>query len=223
MKIFVSGTDTGVGKTYVLKEIIKYLKLKGCIIKAVKPIETGCLVKDGNLYPQDAGELANITGQELDEVCPYRFINPLSPYVAAKLEGKEINCNSIKEHIDNIYLKLTKDWGHKKEKFLFIEGAGGLMVPVTRDFMMIDFPKLIGASVILVTRLSLGTINHTLLSLEALEKRNIPVKGIVINDSTGYDGIAEKTNEGTLREFVNVPILSIVKKGGNITNLSLSI
>jgi len=219
MKYFVTATDTGVGKTYVTASLIKLYMSMGYKVKAVKPIETGCAKKGKNLIPEDASLYASLTGQSLDEVCPYKFATPVSPYTASKLEKIEIDIDKIKTHVDAVYEDLIKNYNDRS--MLFIEGAGGLIVPVTKNFMMIDFPLLINAPVILVSRLSLGTINHTLLSIEALERRNIPIKGIILNNALGLNTIAEKTNESILKEFIKVPILSILQRDEQISKINL--
>lgn len=215
MKYFIAGTDTGVGKTYVTVSIIKYYMAQGYNVKALKPVETGCVIKNNKLYPEDASKFAGFTGQPLDEVCLYRFKIPVAPYVASQLEKTNIDINRIKEHVDEVYNSLISRHG-KEKTILLIEGAGGLMVPITKDFMMIDFPALLEAPVILVARLGLGTINHTLLSLEALEKRDIPVKGVILNNTLGLKTEAELTNEHVLKEYLKVPILYSLEMNGEI-------
>lgn len=215
MKYFITGTDTGVGKTYVTISLIKYYKSLGYIVKAIKPVETGCIKKNGNLYPEDAGKFAELTGQDLDEVCPYKFEIPVTPYLASQLENVNIDIDKIKNHVDSVYSKLIREYSEEKT-ILLIEGAGGLMVPVTKKFMIIDFPILLETPVILVSRLSLGTINHTLLSLEALERRNITVKGVILNNALGLKTVAELTNEQILKEYLKFPILSVLGKNDDI-------
>ncbi len=219
MKYFVTATDTGVGKTYVTASLIKFYMSKGYKVKAIKPVETGCAKKGKNLIPEDATLYANLTGQSLDEVCLYKFAAPVSPYTASKLEKSEIDIDKIKTHVDVVYKELLNN--HEDKAILFIEGAGGLLVPVTKSFMMIDFPVLLSASVILVSRLSLGTINHTLLSIEALERRNIPIKGIILNNALGLNTIAEMTNERILREFIKIPILALLQRDEQISQINL--
>jgi dethiobiotin synthetase len=219
MKYFITATDTGVGKTYVTASLIRFYKSKNYKVKAIKPIETGCVKKGKNLIPEDASLYANLTGQSLDEVCLYKFTTPVSPYTASKLEKREIDIDKIKTHVNTVYEKLVKNY--KDKAVLFIEGAGGLMVPITKSFMMIDFPLLLNAPVILVSSLRLGTINHTLLSIEALERRNIPIKGIILNNALGLNTIAESTNESILQELINIPILYVLRRDEQISQINL--
>lgn len=220
MKYFITATDTGVGKTYVTASLIKFYKSHGYVARAIKPVETGCIKKGSSLIPEDATIYAKLTGQSIDEICLYKFETPVAPYVASELEKKSIDIEWIKNHVDFVYKGLVEKYGEEKT-ILFIEGAGGLLVPVTGKFMMIDFPKLLGAPVILISRLSLGTINHTLLSIEALENRKIPVKGVILNDALGLNTIAEVTNKDVLLKYLSVPILTVVQMNEDIKEFIL--
>ncbi|GAB4438409.1 MAG: dethiobiotin synthase [bacterium] len=200
MRYFITGTDTGIGKTFVLSLIIKYLISKGVKPYVMKPIETGCINQGGKLVPEDAQSLAKITGLEdrLDDVCPYRFELPLAPYVASRLEKREISVDKIKE--------VSEKFGEP----LFVEGAGGLMVPVLKNFFMVDLAKYLGLEVIFIAPLRLGTINHTLLSIEAMEKRGVAIKGIIMNDTDGIETVATKTNPEVLTELQPHKLIGVV-------------
>lgn len=202
MRYFVTATDTGVGKTYVLSLILKSLIAKGIKPSVMKPVETGCRRDGERLIPEDALTLAKIVGLEakLEEVCPFRFELPLAPYVAARLEGRTVSLESIKEIASRF------------DEPLFVEGAGGLMVPILKDFFMIDLIKYLDLEVIFVAPLRLGTINQTLLSIEAMERRDIKIKGIILNDTEGIETPASKTNPSVLAELQRYPILAIVSK-----------
>lgn len=204
-RFFITGTDTGVGKTHVLSLLLKQLKESGFSPTVIKPIETGCAKRDGNLIPEDATLLAKIACMEdIDIVCPYRFEHPVAPYVASKLEKKRINIKKIKSILDGL------------SEPVFVEGAGGLMVPILKNFFMIDLAKYLDLDVIFVASLRLGTINHTLLSLEALKRRKIAVRGIILNDIEGVETIATKTNFQIIKELTNCPILSVIPFGKNV-------
>ncbi len=200
MRYFVSGTDTGIGKTYVLTLILKYLYFKGLRPFAIKPIETGCSETDGMLVPEDGLKIASAINkvENLDEICPIRFKLPLSPYSADKIEKRGIQINKIREIIS------------KYESPTFIEGAGGLLVPIFRDYFMIDLAKDFADKIILVSPLRLGMINHTLLSIEAIKRRGLTIAGIILNDNDENDDIAKRTNFDILKELVNDEILGVV-------------
>ncbi len=200
MGFFVTATDTGVGKTYVLTLILKYLRYKGADPSAIKPIETGCQEINDKLIPEDGLNIAKALDQlsRLERICPVRFKTPVAPYTATLLEKKEIDLDDIFCRIRNL-----------KEPF-FVEGAGGLMVPVTKEYFMIDFPKDLNLEVILISPLRIGTINHSLLSIDALKRRDIKIKGIILNDNDGIETPASKTNLQILSQLTDVDILGVV-------------
>lgn len=204
-KYFVTGTDTGVGKTFVLSLMLEYLKSKGERPLVMKPVETGCTEREGELFPEDALKLSAITGQDVDEVCPCRFSAPLAPLVAARQEGKKIDFSKV--------IKLFQRLSVSSSTPFFVEGAGGLMVPVTENILMIDVPMLLGLSVILVSRLSLGAINHTLLSVEALNSRGVDITGIILNDCDGIKTAATETNAAVIDKMIPGKLMGQVPFG----------
>ncbi|HNW99620.1 MAG TPA: dethiobiotin synthase [Bacteroidales bacterium] len=162
-KYFVTGIGTGVGKTVVSAILVEALKADYW-----KPIQCG------ELENSDSDIVRNLISNSQTKIHPetYRLKTPASPHYAAEVE-------KIKIDIEKIIIPETKN-------DLIIEGAGGLMVPLNDDFLMIDLIKQLNAEVILVSQNYLGSINHTLLSLEALKSRNIPVKGIVFNSEPNH-------------------------------------
>ncbi len=218
--VFITGTDTGVGKTVVSALILKELRRRGIIAGAMKPIETGCKkanpksqtlnpkFKKGELIPTDGIALREAAGMDdsLDLVVPVRFEHPLAPLAASQLEKRPV---SIKK-IMNAYKKLSDRYD-----FLVVEGAGGLLVPIKcRDasrYFMSDLVKEMGLPVVVVARPSLGTINHTLLTIEYALHSGLEVLGVVINYSLPSEGsLAEKTNPEILRELCPVPLIEII-------------
>jgi len=178
--IFIAGTDTGVGKTIVAGALASALKLKGFRVGVMKPISCGSR--------EDAKFLMACAGikEPLDLVNPIFLKHPLSPNVAAKIEKNKIDLKKIIK---------TLDIFKKKYDTLVIEGCGGLLVPVTDTFFVIDLIPLMKAKTVLVSRAGLGAINHSLLSLEALRKRRIEPVGVIFNRLNGGDlSIPEKTN-----------------------------
>ena len=154
MKIFITGTDTNVGKTLISSWIALHTGFS-----YFKPIQTG--LKEGS----DSLEVQKLSNAKTyPEI--YSYKEPLSPHLAARIENDTID-------MEKILLP--------QESNLLIEGAGGVLVPINDKYFMLDLIKKIYAPVILVARTSLGTINHTLLSLEALRSRNIPVLGVIMN------------------------------------------
>ena len=154
MKIFITGTDTNVGKTLISSWIALHTGFS-----YFKPIQTG--TRDGS----DSLEVQKLCKANIHPEV-YAYKEPLSPHLAANLENDMID-------IEKIVLPPSRN--------LIIEGAGGVLVPINDTHLMIDLIKKLGAPVILVARTTLGTINHTLLSLEALRSQNIPVLGVIMN------------------------------------------
>ena len=202
--IFITGTDTGVGKTYVAAGIASVLALNGVNVGVMKPAETGCTIRAGRLVPKDALRLMKAAGarDSLDLVNPYRFRNPLAPSVAAELEGKEIGVDTIV----NAYRILSERYD-----FMIVEGAGGIMVPLSQTVTYRDLAQVLGLPVLIVARPGLGTINHTVLTVTALREQNVPVAGIVINYADGGKaGLAEKTSPAMIEKLSRVDILGTV-------------
>ena len=193
--LFITGTDTGVGKTIVAAGLTASLANSGMNIGVMKPIETGF-----SLRSSDAVFLKKMAGvkDSLDSICPYRLKHPLSPFTAAKIENVSIRF----ERIARAYEGLLQN-----HQALLVEGAGGLLVPITREKMMADLALYLKLPVLIVSRTGLGTINHTLLSVEAARKRGVEVAGVIFNHLGPRRGLAEKTNPSVIRHFLDVPIL----------------
>ncbi len=203
--IFITGTDTGVGKTYVAAGIAAALRSAGVDVGVMKPAETGCRTRNGRLVPSDAVRLTNAAGvrDSLSLINPYRFREPLAPAVAAGLEGRKINPGRILD----AFHKLCR-----KHEFMIVEGAGGIMVPLSERYLYLDLAKALGLPVVVVARPGLGTINHTLLTVSALEKRGLTIAGIIINYSRKYRcGAAEKTSPAVIGKITGAPILGMLR------------
>lgn len=193
--LFITGTDTGVGKTIVAAGLVASLRHSGFDIGVMKPIETGF-----SLRSSDAVFLKKIAGvkDSLDAICPYRLKHPLSPFTAAKIENVSIRF----EKIAGAYEGLLQN-----HQALLVEGAGGLLVPITRQKMMADLALCLKLPVLIISRTGLGTINHTLLSVEAARERGIEVAGVIFNHLGPRRGLAERTNPSVIRHFIDVPVL----------------
>jgi dethiobiotin synthetase len=202
--IFITGTDTGVGKTYVASGIAASLRSQGVNVGVMKPAETGCRIRSGDLVPADAIRLARAAGvhDPLTLINPYRFRKPLAPSVAAEFEGKKIQAKRIM----SAYRALVR-----KHDFMIIEGAGGIMVPLSLNYLYLDLAQAMGLPVVVVARSGLGTINHTFLTVAALKERGISIAGVVINYSDKRKpGTAEETSPGVIEKISRVPVLGIV-------------
>lgn len=202
--ILITGTDTGVGKTFVAAGLIKAMKLKGLDVCPMKPVEAGCRTRKGKLVPADTVALMKAAGidEPVDLINPYRFKYPLAPAVAAEIEGVTIN----KQKIFSAYHELSK-----KYDLTIVEGAGGIMVPVFKKYLIIDFAKALNLCTIIISRPGLGTINHTLLTIEAAKNRGVKVLGVIINYAEkAKKGISERTNPEVIEKLGGVPVLGIV-------------
>jgi len=202
--LWITGTDTGIGKTFVAEGIIRGLKRAGLRAVPVKPVETGCVKRGRVLYPSDTLRLLRAAGvdESIDLVNPYRFREPVAPYVASIINGTKIE----KGKIHRALKRLTG-----KYDFLILETAGGLMVPIADRYLNIDMIRDSGLPIIIVSRPDLGTINHTLLTVTVARAKGINIKGVIFNHSRKKKrGIPEKTNPDIIAKFGDVEILGIV-------------
>lgn len=199
--IFITGTNTGVGKTLVAGGLAALLREMGVDVGVMKPVETGCLRQKAGLVPQDALFLKEMSGchDELELVNPYALEHPLAPALAAEMEGLEIKLEVIKE----AYHTLAS-----RHELVLVEGAGGLLVPLTANCFMSDLAKELGnLPLLVVTQALLGTINHTLLTLYYTRKEALTVLGIIINNTSPERGLAESLNPGALQRWGGVVLL----------------
>ncbi|WP_339045229.1 dethiobiotin synthase [Candidatus Mesenet endosymbiont of Agriotes lineatus] len=183
MQIFITGTDTNVGKTLISSWICLHTGYS-----YFKPIQTG-VDKDSDVV----SKLANTNIYEES----YIYKSPLSPHLAASLENGSIDISRI-----NL----------PKERNLIVEGAGGILVPIDQTTFMVDLIKKLNIPVILVARSTLGTINHTLLSLEALRTRSISILGVILNGPHNQDNLNAVEFYGKVQVLASVPKLQEVSK-----------
>lgn len=199
--VFITGTDTGVGKSFVTGGLCLLARKAKLRVGAMKPVETGCTPHRGKLLPADGALLATCAGDpdSLDDVCPYRFEPPISPETAARQAGVKIEFSKIADH----YKKIARD-----KDLVLIEGAGGIHVPLTEKKYMADLAKHLKCKVLLVVGDRLGMINHALLSLSEIQRRKLPLAGIVLNRVVPPDGddFSLETNAKDLARHTKVPI-----------------
>ena len=202
--IFITGTDTGVGKTVVAAGLVLALKARGLNVGYMKPVETGCPVLDGEVVPMDVRFLREVTGirDELDLVCPYRLKQPAAPSIAARMEDTHIELGYIVDQ----YFQLSLI-----HEIVVVEGVGGLMVPLNNSDLISDLVLQMGLELVIVSRPGLGSINHTLLTCNIAKMMGIPLSGTIIN-GFGKDaiGLSERTNPDEIEHFSNMPVLGIL-------------
>ena len=194
--MFVTGTDTHVGKTFVACGIAEALRRRGVDVGVMKPVASGA--------GDDARELIKAAGvsDPLDLVNPIRLKEPLSPHLAARREGKRVDVRRI----DRAYRELAR-----RHDVMIVEGAGGLLVPIRDGFTMADLAKRLGLPLLIVARDALGTINHTTLTVEAARSRGLKILGVVVNRSRqGRPDLAERLNPAAIAQAARVKVLASV-------------
>jgi len=201
---FITGTDTGVGKTVISTAVVRLLHCSGITAGAMKPVETGCEKAGDLLIPHDATLLKRAA--RMDEpaslVAPCCYESPLSPLAAS--EADDCKLPDIAK-IMAAFWELSAAY-----EVMVVEGAGGLMVPIRRDYSMTDLAAELGLALIVVSRPGLGALNHTLLTIGHAADRGLKVAGIVINYSRPPENsLAEKTNPGLLARLTPVPVIGI--------------
>lgn len=202
--LFITGTDTGVGKTLVAAAIANWFVRRGVRTAVCKPLATGCVRRREGLVSEDAEFLAHHAKAKfsLNTICPQRFAEPLAPAVAAQRARQKIEWNAI----DSAIQMMTR-----QSDVLIVEGVGGILVPVDKQLTVRDMAKWLGLPAVIVARSGLGTINHTLLTAEALRQANVAMAGVVMNRyPPETPSAAEETNPRAIERWGNVPILCLV-------------
>ena len=221
---FITGTDTGVGKTIISAALIQTARMIGLKSCGMKPIETGCTkkklkvksshlgespeatklkVQDRDLTPHDGTFLKKISGvnASLDLITPVRFENPLAPLAASEIEGRAVDLGTIKKAYQELSLEYDA---------MIVEGIGGLLVPIRKNYFVLDLAADMGLPVVVVARPGLGTINHTMLTVNYALKAGLTVAGIIINHIRPPEGTpAEVTNPDIIRQISPVPLLGV--------------
>lgn len=187
--LFVTGTDTGVGKTLISGAIARSLRHAGRCVEVLKPVATGCRHDRGQLVSSDTEFLAACADSRrpLDQITPLRFADAVAPNVAARQAGRTVDLECIFDSCR----RLAEQTGPipAARQAVVVEGAGGLLCPVSDEFWMIHLAMMLALPVVIVARAGLGTINHTLLTLHAARSAGLYVAGVVVNRYAvaGYD------------------------------------
>ncbi|ULA62469.1 MAG: ATP-dependent dethiobiotin synthetase BioD [Nitrospira sp.] len=198
--VFITGTDTGVGKTLVAAALARYLSQRGIDVGVMKPVETGVVRNQ----PSDAGRLiaAAQVSDSIDLVRPYAFRLPVAPLDAARGERRTIKISTIVQAYRTLY---------RQHDLMLIEGVGGVQVPITPTMDVLDLIEKLEVPVIMVGRTGLGGVNHALLTLMALRARQIPIVALMLNRvmpvKTAVARRQERSTIGLLREFTKVPMI----------------
>lgn len=199
--IFITGTDTDAGKTYVGAQIVALLHEENINAVPRKPIESGCKRVDDELVPQDAYQYFEATNRKfaLSEVCPFRFEQAISPQRAARLAQQPA-------YTEEVYAKCIQGTGH--DDFLVVEGAGGFYSPLCEDGMNSGLAKRLGLPVLLVANDKLGCINHVLLTIEAIHSHGLSVCAVILSQRSACETPAMNNGED-LGLLLEAPVFTI--------------
>lgn len=201
---FITATDTNAGKTRITAGLAKALRGAGIDAGVMKPVETGCKARDGALIPADAVALKGAANSPdpLDLINPYRFAPPLAPSIAARMAGAEISLSRIAECFQEIA---------GKHVVTLVEGAGGLLVPLTKDKTIADLILYLGIPAIIVAPSRLGAINHTAMTVECARKRGIEVTGVVLNNLAHEpDDLSRNHNAEEIERVAGVRVIATI-------------
>jgi dethiobiotin synthetase len=199
--VFITGTDTGVGKTVVAAALARLMRIRGLRVGVMKPVTSGCREDGGRLVSDDALLLCQAAGVSCgDDVAPYCLKEPLAPAEAAKLDGVRIDFSRIRESFDRLSASCD---------YMIVEGAGGVMVPLSGGMLVADLALQLGLPLVVVARPGLGTINHTVLTCFAARQMGLAVAGVIINNYPHSPGLAERSAPHHIGSLCGAPVLGI--------------
>ncbi len=208
--IFITGTDTDVGKTWVAAGLTAALRQQGFKAVYFKPIQSGCPLEAGRLIPTDARLARDLAGlaEPLELLTPVALALPLAPGVAAAQAGVEVDPDRIAEALRDLAARYD---------FFVVEGAGGLYVPlIGLDFLVLDLIRWLGLPLAVVAKSGLGTINHTVLTVKAAQQAGLEVAGVILNRYPAAPNLAARTNPEVIATLTGVPILGRLPEVGDL-------
>ena len=218
--LFVLGTGTDIGKTYVTGLLLKYVREMGYDATYFKAALSGAIRDvNGSLIPGDAVEVLSMAGleEDTDFLVPYIYETAVSPHLASQIEGNPVNLKNVKESYENV---------SQKYDYIVMEGSGGIVCPIRYEgkdddsnIMLEDIIKCLGLDVILIADAGLGTINSIVTTVEYLKNRNIHVCGIIMNNYK--DELMENDNIKMVEDLCEVPVIAKVYQ--NDKNLRLDV
>ena len=211
--IFVTGTDTGVGKTIVAATLARLLRMKGISVGVMKPVTSGCHEESGLLVSDDARLLCQAAGTKLcDDVAPYRLREAIAPADAARLDGVRIDFS----HIKSAFERLAAAYN-----YVIVEGAGGLMVPLCGGLLVADLAIELELPLLVVARPGLGTINHTVLTCYAARQLGLQVAGVIINGMPESPGLAEQMASHQIGSLSGTSVLGIWPERNEVDEMEM--
>jgi dethiobiotin synthetase len=205
---FVTGTGTGVGKTFVAAALLRHFRAGGQAVDAIKPVASG--FDPASPASSDTAMLLGAMGRqptadELARVSPWRFAAPLSPDLAARAEGRAIDFKALIDHCRNAEASTRG--------LLLIEGVGGIMVPLDGAHTVLDWMSALRVPVLLVSGSYLGTISHTLTALHVLAQRNLDIAGVVVSESEGPGATLDDTVATIARFAAPLEVIALPRLG----------
>lgn len=212
---FITGTDTGVGKTTVTAALAACLKKIGIDVGVMKPIATGIERKSG-FKSSDVSILCQASGVDdaEDLMNPIFLPLPASPYDVSKVLKLDFDKKIIFEKFEKL---------KNKHDMLLVEGIGGIMTPITSNYFVADLIKEMNLDTIIVTRSTLGTLNHTVMTVKICHEYKIPIKGIIINNYDENGSFVEKNSPSTIYEITHMPILGTLPFVKDYQNVEMMI
>lgn len=211
--IFITGTDTGVGKTIVAATLARLLRMNGVKVGVMKPVTSGCREENGQLVSDDALLLCQAAGITVsDDIAPYRLCEALAPAEAARIDGVRIDFSAIKA----AFLRLASIY-----EYMIVEGAGGLMVPLSGGLLVADLARELELPLLVVARPGLGTINHTVLTCFGAQQLGLQVAGVIINGMPEHPGLAEKSAPHQIGSLCGAPVLGIWPQRNEVDDMEI--
>ena len=200
--LFIVGTDTGVGKTVVACAIARLLANHGVNVGVMKPVETGCRMRKGELFPADGAALKTAARSEaaLSTITSDRYRLPVAPYTAARMARRPV------VNLGRVLQRFQTE--RRQHDFMIIEGVGGLLVPLSAQRDLIDMILALDLPALLVAHSGLGALNHVLLTLRHGSDRGVRFTGVVLNHTTSRRTLADATNPAVLATRCRLPIFS---------------
>jgi dethiobiotin synthetase len=197
---FITGTDTGVGKTVLAGAVLASLRLRGERVRALKPVITGLRDPTDPDWPHDHQLLAQAAGCDAQEVMLVGYQPPVSPHLAAQLSGRPLVLGDLISAIDSAV---------RAGEFAVIEGVGGLLVPLSEEHSVRDLALGLGLPIVIAARPGLGTINHTLLTLEAARSAGLDVAGVVLTPWPAAPDTIQRSNRETIARLGAVEVAGL--------------
>ncbi|MEQ6289803.1 dethiobiotin synthase [Vogesella sp. GCM10023246] len=202
---FITGTDTEIGKTHSAVKLIRHWQAQGKSVLAMKPVASGCdILPDGSWHNDDVARLVAATGQtDLALMNPYRFLPPVSPHIAAREAGVQIDLALIADHYQGLAAEAD---------VVLVEGAGGWLAPLSDGHRMQELAQQLQLPVILVVGMRLGCINHALLTAQAIRAAGCELAGWIANRVVPNQ-LAYADNLATLKQYLGEPLLELPYEG----------